>query len=41
MSKLGVFRDRFMYFCYVDENVGIGVMENVFIVMIDIYEDFK
>ena len=41
MTQPGVFRNRLTHLCYVDENAGTGVMENAFLAMHDMHNQFK
>ena len=41
MTQPGVFRNRLTHLCYVDENAGTGVMENAFLAMHDMQNQFK
>ena len=41
MTQPGVFRNRLTHLCYVDDNAGTGVMENAFLAMHDMQNQFK
>jgi len=41
MTQPGVFRNRLTHLCYIDEKAGTGVMENAFLAMHDMQNQFK